>query len=402
MKPRTAILFLATATTLVLGLAAPSLAQGSRDFVVPAGTVAFYDTAQGPLRVERFIVEADAELRVLGARPLVVLARRSIEVHGALDLSGFDAKVYASLGSTLPATLLGAPGGPGAGAGGDGSAGIDPPPAGAPGAATAGGGGGGGESALALSPAWAGSGGGGALAANPPMGADPTDIGLVATAGTEGSPGSIGALTGASPARGGAAGQPAFADGDAENDFFGRKHVPGRGIVRGELALPVPGAGGGAGGDVSSGGPPSLHQPGNGGGGGGGLGVLVTARLVIGPGGIIRSDGGRGAPAPFHVFLEYLGGSSGGGSGGFLVLSAEEIDLSQADARCLTALGGPGGEAATSALEARGGNGGPGVIQLHVPPGRGHLLLPPGRSLADLSAPSAHVLLPLGAGGRWR
>ena len=41
-----------------------------------------------------------------------------------------------------------------------------------------------------------------------------------------------------------------------------------------------------------------------------------------------------------------------------------------------------------------GGNGGPGVIQLHVPFRRGEILLPAGNELEQLTAPDAHVLLP--------
>ena len=62
------------------------------------------------------------------------------------------------------------------------------------------------------------------------------------------------------------------------------------------------------------------------------------------------------------------------------------------------ALGGRGGEGRNNLHDVvgAGGNGGPGVIQLHVPSGTsGEILLRPGVSLGELTAPRSHVLLPI-------
>lgn len=393
---------------LVLALSAPALAQ--QDFVVSSG-VTLYDTSSGPLLVDSLVVEDGATLRVTGARPFVVLARREIRVEGLVDLSGFDARSVSTL-NTGGVPEPGAAGAAGGGAGGTASATTtSSTAAGGPGASLFGGGGGGGESGYSPSSVdddrRPGSGGGGALAASQPVSADPDDpanAGLVATAGGDGAPSASGALSGSPPPRGGLAGSAVFVDGDPTNDFFGRKLVPGLGLIQGELAGPVPGSGGGAGGDAlpsasfpTPGWTPASDEKGAGGGGGGGVGLLATPLFVLGSAGAVRSDGGDGALGENTFFLNHIGGSSGGGSGGYLVVAAQRIDLSRAGARSLSALGGLGADPPEPGPVAHGGDGGPGVIQLHVPPGPGHLLLPSGASLGELSAPKAHVLLPLGA-----
>ena len=43
-----------------------------------------------------------------------------------------------------------------------------------------------------------------------------------------------------------------------------------------------------------------------------------------------------------------------------------------------------------------GGNGGPGLLQIHTKDGtQGAIQLPPGKSLEDLTSPDAKVLLPI-------
>jgi hypothetical protein len=81
-----------------------------------------------------------------------------------------------------------------------------------------------------------------------------------------------------------------------------------------------------------------------------------------------------------------------------LILQADRVDLSSAGADALRAIGGIGGEddgdAYLPASLSGGGNGGPGLIQIHVRNAAQDLLLPPGMGLDALSAPDAHVCLP--------
>jgi len=164
------------------------------------------------------------------------------------------------------------------------------------------------------------------------------------------------------------------------------------------------GRGGGAGGDASLGAtfPGALFQPGGdekgaGGGGGGGL-LLVNARVIrVGPTGSVRADGGDGGGGENTFFFDRIGGGSGAGSGGWIILQALQFDLSAAGPDALRALGGRGGRGRNDVhdVQGAGGNGGPGVIQLHTPDGTpGALRLPAGLGLADLTAPDAVVLLP--------
>lgn len=107
-------------------------------------------------------------------------------------------------------------------------------------------------------------------------------------------------------------------------------------------------------------------------------------------------DGGRGGTGENTAGLNCIGGGSGGGSGGMFVLAARRVDLSAASDACLSALGGDGGRGADNqaAGVGGGGDGGPGLIQLHLSNGLQDVVLPPGRTLADLSVPEAFVLLP--------
>lgn len=61
---------------------------------------------------------------------------------------------------------------------------------------------------------------------------------------------------------------------------------------------------------------------------------------------------------------------------------------------CSSSLGGDGGRGASNQAKGIGGDGGPGLIQLHLANGIQDVVLPAGRTLADLSVPEAYVLLP--------
>ena len=394
--------------SLTLALLATS-GGDPQDFVVSAGETVFYDTTSGPLLVRDLVIEEGGTLRVQGPNAFFVRARRQVVVDGVLDLSGFDAKDVATL-NTGNQLELGGAGGPGGGTGGSASTILtDSTPAGSAGSddAAAALGGGGGESGFA--PQTLGDearrpagGGGGALALDQPESDDPSDPdndGLVAEPGVDGDAQASGAQTSLPPAKGGAAGTPVFVDGDPSNDFFGTRLDENGDLVLGELSRPLGGRGGGGGGDAlpSSVFPtpnwtPASDEKGGGGGGGGGLGIVFTRELKVGALGQIKADGGQGARGENTLFLNSIGGNGGGGSGGYLVLQALTIDLSEASDSALRAVGGLGGVDAGGTLDGDGGNGGPGVIQLHTPGGAG-IVLPAGQTLADVSRPDAWSLL---------
>ncbi len=268
-----------------------------------------------------------------------------------------------------------------------------------------------------------------------------------------------GALSGPAGPQGGAVGASPFVDGDPTNDFFGvaRDDATGRFVV-GELARPWAGAGGGGGGDASlvPGGvwpnptfSPFADEKGAGGGGGGGS-VRLTAlgSILFGDAGQISARGGTGGGGENTSFLNRVGGGSGGGSGGHVVLEcATRIDLrakspvnlgdtyttvpnSAANNWAINVLGGQGGagagdlggaiqlptgqretlptndacpsgypltgpNACRGLVQGAGGDGGPGIIQLHTPKGRvgfnpalaDILLATNGSTLASLCAP---------------
>lgn len=384
----------------------------AQDFVVPAGTTLVHDTSDGRIIADSIRIEANATLRVIGARPLMLQSRGDLVVDGTIDLSGEDSRGVLTLNTTnLPEP--GALGSAGAGEGGMGSfltsASTPLGGSGFPGfGAILLGGGGGGESCFAAGGAAArraAGGAGGVLGPDRPISSvpnDPQNIGLVAQPGWDGSAGGLGALQQATLPRGGALGQRAFVDSDPSNDFWGTKVTPSGATLRGELTRPLAGSGGGAGGDAiqSAVFPPPVFsvsgdEKGAGGGGGGGLGLIAARRVVVGVGGRIVADGGSGGGGENALFFDRIGGGSGGGSGGMLVIQAEVIDLSAAGPRALSARGGRGGQGANDLFEVEGagGNGGPGIVQLHAP-SAARVVLPPGVGLASLSVPEAHVLLP--------
>jgi hypothetical protein len=412
----TTFLASAGACTAVLALTgSPAPAAGAllqADWVIPAGTSLPYDTSTGPatLRYGRVVIEAGASLVVRGTRPFA-LECSELVVEGELDLRGEDSIGVATLNTTNQPEV-GAVGGAAGGQGGTGSAVTNAStPKGRPGAGSLGVGigGEGGESSYSAQGSHArraAGGGGGRLAADRPahpVPSDPSNLGLVATAGKDGSPTGLGAVSQLAPAVGGAAGPAVFSDPDPSNDFWGRMRTPA-GFVLGEAQRPSGGHGGGAGGDASNTDDypavfsPSGDEKGAGGGGGGGLAVIKARRIVVGAAGRIVADGGDGGGGENTIFFDRIGGGSGAGSGGWLVLQALEIDLSAAQEDALSALGGRGGVGANNVLDAigAGGNGGPGVIQLHTPDGTASgVLLPAGRTVGDLTTPGAYVLLPL-------
>lgn len=213
-----------------------------------------------------------------------------------------------------------------------------------------------------------------------------------------------------------------------ENDFYGTK-VQGVGgpsevLITGELLKATGGSGGGAGGDatfVPAGAsyPPNElvnnHQDkgAGGGGGAGALTILALGDITVTGTGKISAIGGFGSGGENTAGVNRVGGGSGGGSGGHIILqTAGRIDLSgtSSSLKAIDARGGQGGEGAGGAggandhetnsvnadakhigsnngtdnpfdflttvcrnaltgslvVRAAGGDGGPGLVQLHV------------------------------------
>lgn len=394
---------------------APSIGS---DFVVPAGQTVLFDTSTGlELVADNVIIQTGGTLRVVGMKAFRMRAINLVQIGGTLDVSGFDSPGVATLNTTnIPEP--GASGVAGGGQGGTGSLYTDQStprgengygPFGAPCIGGAGGEAGYNATLPAELHRRGGGGGGGALAADQPVAVftyAPQNLGLIATPGFDGSLGALGATTSGAPPRGGAPGGLAFSDSDPYNDFWGQKQDAVLGLITGELPAPVAGRGGGAGGDAAftSGQTypavpfnPTGDEKGAGGGGGGGLAVISARRIQMLSSGVIRANGGDGGGGENTIFLNRVGAGSGAGSGGYVVMQASTIDLALASDKCIIALGGRGGPGVQNAHDilGAGGNGGPGVIQLHVFAGdTGHVLLPAGKTLFDMTSPLAHVLMP--------
>ncbi len=427
------LLFTAVAATAQDDIPCNGGPGGDFDWVVAAGQTFFFDTnatsipggpggvpttvqdsVGGRVQVRNLVIEEGGELRAQGPYPVRICATGTVEIRGTLDVSGFNAKSVFTL-NTGNQMEIGASGGPGGGQGGDANTVTSgSTPCGgsgrSPGEALRGGMGG--ESGyapanLGKDARRPGGGGGGRFAADQGS--------LAAGPGSSGHPLSTGAKSGLMPAAGGAAGIGPFVDGDPSNDFFGvepilRANGELSGFVRGELASLWAGYGGGAGGNAipaSSFPNPnwtfgSDEKGGAGGGGGGALQIRALGKIVFGPQGTIRANGGAGATGENTLFLDHIGGSGGSGSGGHVVLeSASGIDFTDGDPlvapvrNWIESLGGPkivgttGASGCANACQySNGGRGGPGVIQLHVP-------------LAIFSVapdPSAGIVIPLAAG----
>jgi len=295
---------------------------------------------------------------------------------------------------------------------------------------------------------------------------DESWIGLNVEKGFDGGQQAFGAKDPAaftSPPQGGDPGLSPFLDANPDNDFWGTMEDPGtQSLIVGELDAPHPGAGGGGGGDSSyTAGQmfpavpfdPTGDEKGAGGGGGGGaITMLVLGNITFGPDGQVSARGGTGGGGENTAGLDRVGAGSGGGSGGHLILQTTSvIDMSQSLAGtvghppALFATGGQGGVGANNQggatiggqgsketkpeldacpdpllgclghVTGAGGDGGPGIVQLHTPTGAAGVLLPAGTALPDVCKPAPldalipimssksaarSVWIPLGQGGR--
>lgn len=356
----------------------------------------------GVLEVRDLVVHLGGVLKAHGPNPLIVRATRDITILGRVDVSGEDATDF---DPALPLEELCGRGGPGAGSGGipqsnqNGSValgGAGEAPEGTPGQ-----GGFGGESAYGpQSISWmiGGGGGGGCLA----PGANGAAVPLGPA--NNGHPLVLSAADGTMGPSGGNIGPTPFEDGDLSNDFCGRQLDTFVGVVTdGELLEPFGGCGGGAGGDsiISAQFPnpvsPSGEYRGGAGGGGGGV-LLLVAREDIRFGSNARmfANGGAGAQGQAFSANLRLGGSGGGGSGGWIQMEAGgEIDLRLLGFEAIEARGGPGAPGGGDNKDiGRGGEGSPGVVQIHVANPDEDLLLPFGAKLGSRCDPNPWTLSP--------
>lgn len=376
----------------------------------------------GLIDVRNVAILATGTVVVIGPNPCRILASGAVRIEGKIVLRGNN-----NLGvATINTTYIPEPGATGQAGGGRGGTGsyltTQSTPAGETGFGAfnvPGAGGVGGEAGFY--PGWPGNqidefrrpggGGGGTLGSNllrpagiaagytnPNLCPDQVVIGLDAENGFNGYPGAIGVLSNAMPPLGGIPGPRPFFDGDPTNDFWGTMRTQGGQLIRGELLQPWAGAGGGGGGDaiVSNSFPTTPFDPGGdekgagGGAGGGSFSILALGPITFGASGRIDASGGTGGPGENSEQtggITHIGGGSGGGSGGHVVLeSADRIDLSQ----CRSTGTSPGG------IYALGGNGGAGKDNLGgarpggIPAAPQHDALPP-NSYPNTSAPCGVV-----------
>ncbi len=363
-------------------------------------------------------------LRIVGPNGCRIVATGDVLVEGQILARGVNHPGVTSFNTGGPSP--GAAGNAGGGRGGTGSIlATQSTPQGESGAGAfnaVGGGGGGGESGYngAASADFRRGAGGGGGRFGPDMRVaatgcpDQARIGLDVEQGGPGAPNASGALSGLGiRPHPGLPGAGPFTDGDPTNDFWGRMRTAGGATIVGELTRPWAGAGGGGGGDSCQTAtfPTTPYTPfgdeiGCGGGGGGGsLVIQALGDIVLGTTARLDVSGGTGGGGENTSGINRVGGGGGGGSGGHLVLQAgRTIDLralpnpGSGDGTVL-ALGGQGGEGmnglggagpggvpttpaqdsinlvtpfdpncqpANPVVVGSGGDGGPGLIQLHV------------------------------------
>lgn len=411
----------------------------------------------GVIDVDDMWIQQGAVVRIQGPNPVVFAVSGRAQIDGRIDASGTSSNGVTTLNTTnIPEP--GAAGHAGGGRGGtanplttqsspQGGAGF--------GAFNAPGlGGQGGETGWSLTldnnKRRGAGGGGGTFGANVPAPAgfqgafDQRRIGLDGEKGFDNWLGDNGANHPGQPPQGGAVGASPFVDADPTNDFFGKALDAFSGqVTLGELIRPWAGAGGGGGGNaaqISSGtfpGPfnPQGDEKGAGGAGGGGsLRLIALGPVVFGSQGELRARGGFGGGGENTIFLNRVGGGSGGGSGGHVIVeSATRIDLSALpmNALAIDARGGQGGAGSGDSggafqstqgqkettplqdacppgyptsgnngcrgqVDGAGGDGGPGLVQLHTPRGvvgtngaLADIVVASGATLASVCSPPA-------------
>lgn len=399
------------------------------------------DALNGVLQVRDLEVPASSTLLIQGPNAAKILATGDVLIEGRISVNGSNATPVFTLNTPFQPES----GGSGQGGGGDGGVGsfltTQVTPRGGNGEGPYGAanlGGSGGEAGWSNSPGVTrrgGGGGGGVLGHDQvvDMGSgiycpEQTIYGLDGESGFPGVPGAQ-SSQGAHTPWGGPRGAGPFGHlPGVTNDFWGRKIRDFEGgspeLVTGELTRLTPGSGGGAGGDSTYVPPGNVYPPANlinnhndkgagGGGGAGALSIFALGDIAFGPAGRITAVGGFGTGGENIPGADRIGGGSGGGSGGHIVLqSAGRVDFSRTPPlfRAIDARGGQGGEGAgglggannselavimndakhiganngvdnpwefldpvcfaaqtgTGVVVGAGGDGGPGLVQIHV------------------------------------
>jgi hypothetical protein len=284
---------------------------GGNDIAHASGEIAGAPPVQ-VVSVDRFLVGANARLRVVGSKPLLVASWSEISVEGTIDVSS-------------SASGLGA----GASTGSCNAAGV--------GAASASGGGGGGGGGLGGD---GGQGGAGSAGSGGSGGSKGTQVPAPTTVrgGCKGATGGTG--TGSSSGAAGAGGGALQLTALRQISITGALHAGGQG-------------GGGADGT-------SQRRGGGGGGGSGGLLGLESPSITVGPGAVLTANGGGGGEGTEDTAADRgddgrpdestaAGGSGGdGGNGGTGGARASTDGLD----------GGPGRQSGASRRAGGGGGGG--------------------------------------------
>ena len=360
--------FIPAQTTIVIDTTSSTIQGG------PGGAITSTQSViNGVIDVRNMRLPQSSSIIVQGPNTCTILASGKVEIYGDFSVRGSNSAGVGTLNTTnLPEA--GASGQAGGGAGGTGSFLTNQStPRGGRGFGAfnrSGGGGQGGETGYA--PASKndrrGAGGGGGRLGNdvyyrwnkaygtgtqarpwPPSASVHPDvnfiicqelIGLDAEEGRMGGPAGSGAESGGGTrAQGGEVGPSPFQDEFSNNDFFGAMLVdpgPNEFLVIGELDKVIAGAGGGGGGDAVKSNTFPLtpftiigDEKGAGGGGGaGGLEILAVGEIVIGEAGAkeflggIVAEGGDGGGGENTNYFDRVGGGSGAGSGGHVVLSS--------------------------------------------------------------------------------
>lgn len=385
------------------------------------GGPGFFPSAQqsisgGIINVRNLLLDEGVTLTLAGPLPIQIFATESVTINGRINFNGPDADDVIQLKSAN----LAQPGG--VGAGGSGRGGFGSPVTtgssatggqGFPPAGFLGSGGFGGETSFKSGTNWLqrrAAGGGGGSFADPEL---ETVLTLKTEVGMNGSPNAQGAVSFATPPTGGAVGIGAFVNDSNDDNFWGIRELEDGTQIIGELSEPIAGFGGGGGGDSIQEDtfpqvPWKLNEEirGAGGGAGGGqLQISAIGDITFGPDGQIFVDGGRGARGESSIGINNVAGGSGGGSGGHLILqSANQVVFQTSGTgknalRSRGGLGGPGEGPAQGQFSegtGSGGDGGAGVIQVHVA-SAGDLVFEgeaDGKTLDSVSAPDAFLCLP--------
>ena len=343
---------------------------GDFDWIFPPATEIVLDTVSdtifsatgsqavinGLVDIRNMRIPAGSRLRIVGPNTCTILCSGTVEIYGEITINGSDHPGVVSLNTANQPEQ----GSKGNGGGGDGGIGsfltTQSTPRGGRGFGAFGVpnlGGEGGETSYANTGKVdrRGAGGGGGVLGDDyyflhEVGAAAfiraqTLPGLDVEPGAPGGPGGLGAVSQAERAVGGKVGPSPFLDNDPNNNFLGTMISPTNQVILGELDGLLAGAGGGGGGDaVNSDSFPKLpfmpsgDEKGCGGGGGaGGLRILAIDNITIGhpvthDPGFISAEGGDGGGGENTSFFDRVGGGSGAGSGGHIVIStAKEIHV---------------------------------------------------------------------------